>query len=105
MKYSISLKKVSKTVFLPAFFFVLSLPALAQTRVDTTGGDFSQLKTWAIKIFSGLIALWFVYMIGTGIFKLSSEDHGGRGKTQIVVGVVGLILWKLTDTFLIQLAQ
>jgi len=105
MKRNFSLKKVSKPLFLPVALFLLSLPAQAQTRVDTSGGDFSQLKTWAIKIFSGLIALWFIYMIGTGIFKLSSEDHGGRGKTQIVVGVVGLILWKLTDTFLLQLAQ
>lgn len=83
---------------------VSSLAASAQTTVDTTGGDFSQLMVWIKKIFSGLIALWFIYMIGAGIFKLTSDDHGGRGKTQIVIGVVGLILWKLADKFLTQLA-
>lgn len=102
-KFKVSNSALAVVAFL--FFTLISTPAFAQTTVDVSGGEFSTLLRWIKRIFSGLIALWFIYMIGAGIFKLSSDDQGGRGKTQIVIGIVGLVLWKLADTFLTQLAQ
>lgn len=104
MKKTKSMGTAPKVLLLCLVMLLFNISADAQTTVNTSGGDFSSLMTWVKRIFSGLIALWFIYMIGAGIFKLSGDDSGGRGKTQIVIGVVGLVLWKLADTFLQQLA-
>lgn len=91
-------------LFVFIFTFCTSFDLLAQaTTVNASGGEFASLKSWMITIFGGLIALWFIYMIGSGIFKLSSGDEGNRGLKNIVIGCVGLVLWKLADTFLNQL--